>query len=73
MLLQQCPLPTFDGHVDLEIDLPPGIDADNTKAIPDLLQALGVIKNDALVRKQVTSRVASDRAWCVVRISGVVP
>jgi Holliday junction resolvase RusA-like endonuclease len=68
MLLQHCPLPKFDDQVELEIDLPPGIDADNTKAIPDLLQTLGIIKNDALVVKQVTSRVDGDRAWCVVRI-----
>jgi Holliday junction resolvase RusA-like endonuclease len=73
MLLQCVPLPRFDGEVELEIDLPPGIDADNTKAIPDLLQTLGIIRNDNLITRQTTCRIEGDRAWCVVRITEDMP
>ncbi len=55
------PLPHFAGPISLEIADVSGIDIDNTKAIPDLLVRLGVLKDDRQIARQVTSRIDESR------------
>lgn len=64
------PLPRCSGKAVLELQYPEDIDLDNMKAIPDLLQWLGMIKNDRLFSKIVLTQVASGEP-CTVHMRPV--
>lgn len=64
------PLPHCDGRFILFIDVPQTIDLDNIKCIPDLLQWLGIIKNDRLMTELSLRQVCKDEP-CTVRIRPV--
>jgi Holliday junction resolvase RusA-like endonuclease len=73
------PIPHCSGEVFVDIDLPPGLDLDNLKALVDLLQkpqkkrlvwSLGIIDNDKLIVDYHVRRVGKDHP-CKVRIRPV--
>jgi hypothetical protein len=73
------PIPHCSGEVFLDIDLPPGVDIDNLKAVADLLQmsqknrlkySIGLIADDKLIVDYHVRRVGKDRPF-VVRVRPV--
>jgi Holliday junction resolvase RusA-like endonuclease len=73
------PIPHCSGEAHVDIDLPPGLDIDNLKALVDLLQmpekkhlvwSLGIITNDKLIVDYHVRRVAKNQP-CIVRVRPV--
>ena len=61
------PRPHIVGEYLMDVSLPPGLDLDNIKALGDLLQSMGIVRNDNLC---VDLHVHRDPAEsdCILRV-----